>query len=232
MSASRTQPSVSPARPRRTQAQRRTATRAKILQAVVESIDEIGFQRTTAAEISRRSGLTWGAVQHHFGGKDGILIAVVEDSFDRFAALLTDSFDETFDEALDSSLRRKAPLEKRIDVFIDRAWEHFASPHYRSTFEILLQSAGPEPLDDESNWQGDMLKAWKRVWQRLFPDVKLVRGRAIMLQHYTISVLSGLASMQIVAGGKSRFTEMELEILKRTLALEFASSSTKGNHHD
>ena len=41
----------------------------------VECIAELGFQRTTAQEITRRAGVTWGAVQHHFGDKDGILLA-------------------------------------------------------------------------------------------------------------------------------------------------------------
>jgi AcrR family transcriptional regulator len=202
-------PKTSP-RPRRTQAERRTQTRARILAAVVECIDEIGFQRTTAAEICQRSGLTWGAVQHHFGGKDGILAAALEDSFNRFARLLTDAFEEG------------ASIEERIDLFIDRAWTHFASPHYRSTFEILLHSLGPDADDDEPLWQKEMIEAWNRVWRRLFPDVKLGRRRVVMLQHYTISVLSGLASMQVLAGRESGFAEQELELLKQTLSREFA----------
>lgn len=200
-------------RPRRTQAERRAETRTRILEAVVESIDEIGFRRTTASEISRRSGLTWGAVQHHFGGKDGILAAVLEDSFDRFETLLAKDFDET------------APLEARIEVFIDRAWTHFASAHYRSTFEILLHSVGLEEPGGEPVWQGAMLSAWNRVWRRLFPDVKLGRGQTVMLQHYTISLLSGLASMQVLAGGESRFTRQELALLKKTLTREFSSQT-------
>ena len=198
--------------PRRTQTERRTQTRGRILAAVVECIDEIGLQRTTANEISRRSGLTWGAVQHHFGGKDGILEAVLEDSFDRFTALLTSAFDED------------AALETRVDDFIDRAWKHFSSPHYRSTFEILLHLVNPESLDTDSSWQNDMLMAWKGVWRKLFPDVKLERRRSVMLQHYTISTLSGLASMQVLAGAESRFADQELGLLKRTLLREFRDS--------
>ena len=75
---------------RRSHAERTAETRGKILRAVVASIAEVGFQRRTANEITRRAGVTWGAVQHHFGGKDGILLAVLEDSFDRFAARLAD----------------------------------------------------------------------------------------------------------------------------------------------
>ena len=50
------------------------------MKAVVETIADVGFQKTTAAEIARRAGVTWGAVQHHFGGKEGILLAVLEAS--------------------------------------------------------------------------------------------------------------------------------------------------------
>ncbi len=69
---------------RRSQAERTAETRGRIVGAVVESIREVGLQRTTAAEVSRRAGVTWGAVQHHFGGKDGMLEAVLEHSFDHF----------------------------------------------------------------------------------------------------------------------------------------------------
>ena len=104
-----------PARPRRSQAERTAETRARILAAVVESIAAVGFQRTTASEITRRAGVTWGAVQHHFGGKDGMLAAVIEESFNRFAARLAD-------------VAPQAPWSERIDLFVERAWQHFSSP--------------------------------------------------------------------------------------------------------
>ena len=72
-------------RPRRSHAERRAETRAKIIDGVVESIADIGLAATTATEIARRSGATWGAVQHHFGDKDGLMSAVLEESFNRFA---------------------------------------------------------------------------------------------------------------------------------------------------
>src|SRR5262249_56876784 len=78
-------PPVPHRRGRRTQAERTAATRERILAAVVASIAEQGFQRTTASEIARRAGVTWGAVQHHFGAKEGILDAVLEDSVARLA---------------------------------------------------------------------------------------------------------------------------------------------------
>jgi AcrR family transcriptional regulator len=201
--------------------ERTAETRTRILAATVESLGEVGFQRTTSAEISRRSGLTWGAVQHHFGSKSGILTAVLEDSFNRFSEGLIEAFED---------LGRSTSLGRRIDTFVDSAWAHFDSVHYRAAFEILLEdsasklSGSPSEQKDQS-WQIEIFKAWTRVWRRLFPDVALGRRRAMMIQHYTISMLSGLASMQRLSGEAIPFIDDELELLKRTLAREFRAAS-------
>jgi len=207
-------------RPRRTQRERTAETLSRILAATVESIGDVGFQRTTSVEIARRSGVTWGAVQHHFGSKNGILGAILEDSFNRFSEGLMTAFED---------LGRSAPLGRRIDTFIDAAWAHFDTAHYRATFEILLEDAAPSKSRsassrDDRSWQGEILKAWTRIWRQLFPDVEIGRERAMLIQHYTISVLSGLASMQILAGEAAPFVRDELEILKRTLAREFRAA--------
>ena len=198
---------------RRTQAERTAVTRRKIMAAVVESISDVGFPRTTAAEIARRAGVTWGAVQHHFGGKDGILLAVLEDSFDRFASGLADG------------PTPEAPLAKRVSLFIDRAWEHFRSDEYRSTLEILLSFAGPEGRNPELLWQGEMFLSWNRVWRKIFADAALPRGRTVALQQYTIAVLSGLASLQKLGGHSSRTLDQELAFLKDTMLRELRSDA-------
>ncbi len=193
---------------RRSHAERTAETRARIIGAVLESVSEVGFQRTTASEITRRAGVTWGAVQHHFGGKDGILLAVLEDSFDHFAALLGDIPSEG------------ASLEKRVGLFIDRAWEHFASPEYRSTFEILLNHFGREDLARTTKWQERMSRAWDGIWMRLFRDASISRRRQLVLQHYTISTLSGLASTLLLEGADAVVREEEIDLLKGLLVRE------------
>ena len=179
---------------------------------MLESIADVGFQRTTAAEIARRSGLSWGAVQHHFGGKDGMLVAVVEDSFNRFAA------------RLESLPTEGESLAKRASLFIDRAWEHFSSPEYRSTFEILLSYLGREERVRSSDWQQRMFLAWDAIWMRLFHDASITRRRQRVLEHYVISTLSGLASTLVLEGGGAVLRDEELDLLKQTLARELTRS--------
>lgn len=196
------------ARERRSHAERTAETRARIVAAVLESIAEVGLARTTAAEIARRAGVTWGAVQHHFGDKDGILVAVVEDSFDRFAA------------RLEGIATEGESLEKRAGQFIERAWEHFSSPEYRSTFEILLSFLGREDAPEAPTWQAEMSRAWEAVWLRIFHDAAIPLRRHRVLQHYVVSTLSGLATTLMLEGSRARPREGEIELLKDTLARE------------
>jgi AcrR family transcriptional regulator len=211
--ASRRAPARRRPRERRSHAERTAETRAKLIAAVVESIAETGLARTTAPEIARRAGVTWGAVQHHFGGKDCMLVAVLDDSFRRFAALM-----ETIPLA-DTS------LEERAALFIDRAWQHFSSPHYRSTYEILLHYLGRGEKrrgGAGGDWRERMFGAWDALWQRLFGGTRLSRTQHFVLQHYTISVLSGLASTIMLEGSEAAIRGSELELLKETLARELA----------
>jgi len=194
-----------PVRVRRTHAERTAETRAKVIAAVVDSIAELGFQRTTALVIAQRAGVTWGAVQHHFGGKDGLMLAVLEDSFRRFAERLEDvSADGT-------------GVRERVSLFVDRAWDHFRSRHFRSTFEILLNDLGRDESTGTGDWRGRMTVAWDGVWSGVFADVRMARAKRLMLQHYAIATLSGLAATVMIGSSDHAQLRNELALLKDTL---------------
>jgi len=196
---------------RRTQAERTAATRERIMRAVVESIAEIGFQKTTANEITRRSGVTWGAVQHHFGGKEGILDAVLEESFESFAARLGEVPTEG------------ASLAERVSAFVDIAWAHFGSPDYHSTFEILLNYTRDDS-DGVPIWQSEMFGAWNRVWSKIFADVNLPRRKTVALQTFSISVVSGMAALAMLRRAVEPVQGAELDLLKQTLVREMSGA--------
>jgi AcrR family transcriptional regulator len=198
-------------RVRRTNAERSATTRAKIIAAVVDVIARDGFQGLTAQQVAQRSGVTWGAVQHHFGGKDQLLLAVLEDSFERFA------------ERLEHAPIAGASLADRAALFVDQAWEHFRSRHYRATFEILLNYLGRAEHRGAGNWRVEMSRAWDRVWSRIFGDVKVSRKQSWMLQHFTVSALSGLAATLMLQGGEAELPKGELDVLKAALVRELSA---------
>ena len=190
---------------RRTQAERTAETRSRIMDAVVECIADVGFGRATASEITRRAGVTWGAVQHHFGDKDGILRAVLEDSFQRFSERLADM------------PGTEASLAERVSTFVDRAWSHFGSADYQSTFEILLQVERSRAVGDLPTWQSGMSREWSRIWNGVFTAADLSRRESLALQRYTVSVLTGIASMLVIGGSQRGHPRAELDLLKDTL---------------
>jgi len=195
-----------PPRARRSHSERTAATRARVMAAVVESINEIGFHRTTGSEIARRAGVSWGAIQHHFRDKDGILIAVLEQAYRQFA------------DQLGAPPPEKLTVEGRVEVFIDRAWAHFSGPEYRSTYEIILNL--PEDLDE--SWIDNVIGDWERIWADFFPTPKSAKRRVGELMQYTFAVLSGLAGSHLLQKRGARVRVVGLELLKDTLARELS----------
>lgn len=116
-----------PSPTRRTSAPRKRGdeTRAKIIEETVRCIAEEGFAAATAKHVAERAGVTWGVIQYHFGDRNGLLMAVVDDGVERLVSSLS---------AIDVGA---APLPQRIEVVIDTAWKCYSSPTSLAAFEIL-----------------------------------------------------------------------------------------------
>lgn len=205
-------------RRRRTHAERTAETTAKIKAAAVEAIAELGFKRATATEIARRAGVSWGAAQHHFGDKTGILLAVLDDS----AAEFLDRIDPVPAEGLS--------LEKRVDGFVDAAWEHFRSASFRSATEILSNLA-VTPEEEGGLPAGSaivQLDRWIQTWRRLFADVPLSPDEAVTIQGYIVAALSGLSSVHVLQRGPGDIRDRQLGFLKETVLRELSAARRHG----
>ncbi len=64
---------------RRTQEQRRAATKARLVDACVSSLCELGYQRSTISEICCRSGVSQGGLFRHFPTRRDLVIAAADD---------------------------------------------------------------------------------------------------------------------------------------------------------
>ena len=69
---------VSNLRPRRTQAARRAATRAALLEAAARGLSRAGYGNLILEQVASEAGYTRGALYHQFAGKEELALAVVE----------------------------------------------------------------------------------------------------------------------------------------------------------
>ncbi len=99
---------------------RRAETRARLLQAAAEVYARHGFGGATLDQVAARAGLTKGAVYDHFGSKENLLIALVEEYLaGQIAEQLTlfDGDRVTSERPLAGSENWMARLRERPDRF-------------------------------------------------------------------------------------------------------------------
>lgn len=73
----------------RTQEERRAETRALLLDAASDLFANKGFHATSAEAVAAAAGRTTGALYDHFGGKEGLLVALLERWVERRVVDLT-----------------------------------------------------------------------------------------------------------------------------------------------
>lgn len=67
---------------RRTQAERSAATRARLIEAAIESLHRFGYAATSTTLVADRAGVSRGAMLHHFPTKADLMMAVVQATYD------------------------------------------------------------------------------------------------------------------------------------------------------
>ena len=110
---------------RRTQAERRTATRAALVRATVDSLVELGYARTTTQEVQSRAGVSRGALTHHFTAKADLVLAAMDHLYEEFS--------ESVRKAA-AALPDDPPA--RIRLGIELIWERFHGPLFVASMEL------------------------------------------------------------------------------------------------
>jgi AcrR family transcriptional regulator len=71
-------------------------TAASIMVSAKKLFGERGYDKTPMEEVVRLSGVTRGALYHHFAGKKGLFLAVFEDALDEITARIYKAQQESF----------------------------------------------------------------------------------------------------------------------------------------
>lgn len=129
--------SISPRRPVSGKQLRADRTRSMVVDETVRCIIEEGFGAASAKHITERAGVTWGVIQYHFGDRDGLLMAVVDEGFGRLLETL---------RGMEPELGSTAGYA-RVEIVVSAIAEAFLSPTSVAALEILIatRSARADP---------------------------------------------------------------------------------------
>lgn len=100
------------------------ATRQQLLEAAGEVFAEHGYAKATSKEICERAQANIAAVNYHFGGKDGLYAAVLEEAHSRLVSL--DVVAQTARSRIDPRLKLRMVLTRIVGEITRRdqaAWE-------------------------------------------------------------------------------------------------------------
>jgi len=120
--------SSAPARPaRRTQAERRAATRKALLDATIDVLVDRGYSGLTTTLVCERAGVTRGAQAHYFATKADLVVQALSHLTD---ALVAELVSKPLDVAGDPA--------GQYAVLLDRLWEIFSGPVSSAQLELFV----------------------------------------------------------------------------------------------
>lgn len=181
------------------------ATRERILNAVVALINESGYSSASSTAIAKKAGITWGAVQHHYGNKEEILLAVLEMARDVYIQSLSDP-------ALKSG-----SLEERIDLFVDIVWDHYKSDLYFAFTEIIMATRGAKTkLSLSKVRMNRQLEQHLQTTEEIFSGYKVSKQRLNDALRFVHRFLAGFAMDRILEPA-TPFEEIHIQRIKSEL---------------
>jgi AcrR family transcriptional regulator len=143
-------------RPRRlTQQERSAATRLALIDATIESLVELGYERTTTVEVSERAGLSRGAHLHHFQTRAALISAAVK------------ALAERGTEDLQAAVGKLPEGGGRIEAALDLVWESIRGPLFQVVLELSVHARTDAWLRGELDPIEAMVKDASRRWLRI-----------------------------------------------------------------
>ena len=188
---------------RRTQEQRRSEMRERLLDATIESLLEDGYAATTLRAVAARAGVSSGAMTHHFPRRVDLVGAAVDS--------LTEQRIARFHSAeLPSGARR---LTRAI---LDLVWEDFSSDVFRVAVKLWV-AADDDPELAERLEPMERLVAGEiaRVVAELGGDRP--RAEVAAIATTVLATIRGLALTDAFRPGGGRSPEKQWALVRPVL---------------
>jgi AcrR family transcriptional regulator len=112
--------------------------RAAVVEAAIQCILERGIYRASSNAIAERAGVTWGTIQHHFGTREALMLAVLEEGNERLRTLLH------------AAQIRGGTVEERVGEYLAVLDAYYGSREYLAFMQVLLTLAHDPRTTDQT----------------------------------------------------------------------------------
>jgi AcrR family transcriptional regulator len=197
---------------RRTQEERSTRMRARLLDATVDCLARLGYAGTTTTEIAKRAHVSRGAQLHHYPRKEDLVIASVEHVF----RLRLAEFGKAF-----ASI---PPENDRRPIAVDLLWSVFQGPVFHAWLELVVASRTDKNLREALKAMNERFQADLQVYfQEIFGPSPLTTEFEL-IPVFIFTLMEGMAMRLIV--GNTGENERILNLLKRYATLFLSDRRT------
>lgn len=111
---------------RRTQEQRSSEMRTRLLDATIDCLVDYGYAGTTTPRVAERAGVTRGAQVHHFGSKTDLVVAAIKHLAQRRV------------QAVLREISEVPPDAERVEATFDFLWELHQDRLFTATVELWV----------------------------------------------------------------------------------------------
>lgn len=203
-----------PSAGQRSQQERASVTRALLLKATFDCLVALGYARTSTPEVLRRTGVSRGALLHHFPTKSDLVCAAVDYLFQKQI--------QEFGEALAA----RPPGTVTQEAAVELLWESVSGDSFYAWLELVVAARTDDVLLDkvrEVDRRFD--EAAGALHGLLFPDAPTTREHlAILRRRFIFATLTGLSVSNIYRdSGASRAVVDPLKTLAPRLDEFFES---------
>jgi AcrR family transcriptional regulator len=163
-----------------TQGERRAETRRRLLEAAADLFAERGVDGASIDAIAERADRTSGAVYDHFGGKDGLLFALLDGWVDDVAVVVG------------AELSAATTVDERLAVL----WRSVSSPVAGDGRWIALEHELWTWAFRNPEAREHLARRYRAAWRGIVPAVGFPGGTSAEVGPTVIGLLFGLEMMR------------------------------------
>lgn len=143
------------------EAGRTSISRQRVIEAAIQCILDQGFYRASSNAIAERAGVSWGVIQYHFGSREALMLAVLEEGTRRL------------NEIVLTAEITGGTVTERVAQYMEILASYYGSPDYLAFNQVLIN------LEHDPRTSEQTRATMARISESVSPELNRLLGRVL-----------------------------------------------------